>query len=1108
LRAQYGQKIGALVTAAASPIEAARQKANITRDLANALDVTEIMRSEFPMDQLASSTFRNIVLAMMTDAKLNPNSMVRMQKHYTDVMKVLTEDHLMADPDNANDAERYAAHQQMKALRGLFGTRLDNAGRSSLLPAFIGLAMVDDHFRSVLAKLPVSKEAKSLDGTWDATLENFGIESMDRLGKIFSGEHQHEASVQAAIDSLQDKLVEDSVNNANYVDQFVTKVGETSDTFNDTFVNSVQNVSKALYEKLDGVEQASRNRLLSLLAKLGKTTMAIVNEEKSEIVANGVTSALNQREIWTPLRELWTEIAGRTESNKMVYDMIKAVRTFVQQTRQQFREYLPKQIAKQFSRALEEHEWTAMFKGLAKTDLASLVQGAMTVPQLLDLLSRPANTQRQINQLERQLQTIDPANFAKWQRKAEQLADHMTTGHPGVNLLRNAKAVAELHGVLSVAQRNAFQLPNQATIDMIDQLVSLYAVQRMDPAVAETLKDLISTERDGMIHVMSRLVGQRKDEMAKVASSELAEMNHFKGHVPTEQAAGTSLIVADDRQFTDLKKRGYIRVGAYQGSNAERRARAKSYYFAPVSGRAMFMQGIMQNVRTTAYGVDPRTGLSNGVATAGVVEDSVVDTRLLRMQGGEPLLPVRNGAGEVIAYERSMDPLVVEKLNYNTQMHEVIGIWHGRQVEERMAGDFNDMLIERLGDQWRRDKRSQRSEYINLFSREAQQDKVIADAVGLLTPDARELIEAEFGQNQFWVRRDQVNDALGYRSPSVSDLWTGISRWSPEVQKTAQDVAMAVFGQDAFKRLVKAEQTFQTFVSDAKVTIVVKSVVVPIANMMSNVYHLASRGVPLKHILKGFPAKAAEVDQFIKNRARRMELEGELRVAEGTQDLQKQHDLKREIRSILDANRRLSIWPLINAGEFASISDAGISNEEIELTEGRLGAYIEKLTDKLPDGLKTAAKYGMVSRDTALFKGLQRAVEYGDFLAKAVLYDELTGRKGKTHDEAMGKVTEEFINYDRQPGRWRSGLENNGLLWFWNFKLRSAKIALSVLRNNPLHLFLAHLAPTPAFLGLDVGTPVTDNFVSVIAEGKEGWSIGLDQGFRAHLLNPWVNLFS
>jgi hypothetical protein len=196
---------------------------------------------------------------------------------------------------------------------------------------------------------------------------------------------------------------------------------------------------------------------------------------------------------------------------------------------------------------------------------------------------------------------------------------------------------------------------------------------------------------------------------------------------------------------------------------------------------------------------------------------------------------------------------------------------------------------------------------------------------------------------------------------------------------------------------------------------------------------------------------------------------------------------------------------LIQAGEFSSISDGTLSREELSLTDGRLHAYVEKLVDKLPLSVQTMGKYAVISRDTALFRGLQRAVEYGDFLAKAVLYDELTKRKGLSPEEALAQITEEFVNYDRLPGRDRGYLESIGLLWFYNFKIRSTKVALSMIRNNPLHTLLSMSIPYPTTFGT-VGIPVQDNFVSMALDGTLDYSIGPGMGLSSPTLHPWFNL--
>ena len=80
---------------------------------------------------------------------------------------------------------------------------------------------------------------------------------------------------------------------------------------------------------------------------------------------------------------------------------------------------------------------------------------------------------------------------------------------------------------------------------------------------------------------------------------------------------------------------------------------------------------------------------------------------------------------------------------------------------------------------------------------------------------------------------------------------------------------------------------------------------------------------------------------------------------------------------------------------------------------------MEQIIDRVPAKLGTAGRYAVISRDTALFKGMSRAVQYGDFLAKAVLYDHMMRRDGASQEDALKKVEEEFVNYNLLPGRVR-----------------------------------------------------------------------------------------
>jgi len=398
------------------------------------------------------------------------------------------------------------------------------------------------------------------------------------------------------------------------------------------------------------------------------------------------------------------------------------------------------------------------------------------------------------------------------------------------------------------------------------------------------------------------------------------------------------------------------------------------------------------------------------------------------------------------------------------------------------------------------------SQYVDMNdSKKLAKDPVLRDAFSLLPQDMRDYIKSQFG-DEFYVRRDMLKDAFGYRKASVGDAWTGNSRWSPATQKVVRDMALSVWGNKAYRILLARESEVQGLVIGARQLIVVKSVIVPVANFMSGIYQLISRGVPVLDIARALPKKLAEISAYTRSRVREVAAEAELRAAEGRNDVREVRALTTEIQTIKDSYRRMSIWPLIERGEFTAISDAGISREDLLLTEGKLHEFMERHTKKLPESVQNAGRYAFVTKDTALFQGLQKAVQYSDFIAKAILYDDLTIRQKKTKEYALGRITEEFVNYDRLPGRTRGYLEDIGLLWFYNFKIRSVKIALSMVRNNPVHVLLAGLMPAPPGIG-SIGTPLGDNLFSKTVDGSITASMGPWMGFGAPGMNPVVNVF-
>lgn len=1098
---ELGKTFDKLITdyIGSEPVQQVIRKGKFSDAVVNATKVTrDVQAHGFTMNMQEQRLFTNIVAALATEAAISPAALARAQEYYTHVTKNLTVEAFMTDPDSTNPADRYYAQQKFDTIMGANNIEFDAQGRSSLLPTFVGLAMVSEEVRKVLADIPVMKADKQSGNTVDAMLTNIGTAAMASLNARVAGDTKA-TNVQEGMDALAQTIMQTSLNAQSFYDSVAAPSGNAIDRANQYLVDSIDTLSTRALEGAREVAANTKNPLVKGAAHAAQLIAAIATEKNGEIVAEGVMAAMNQGKVWQPFHDLVNDLTGRTKSNASVYDLIKAVRAQVQADRQQFREHLPTTIASKFSRKLTNEEWKAMHTGMGKTDLAVL-RDTMSLAEIRDLLSDQKIVDREVNKLEADLQKQAGRNWPLISRKSKQLAQYMINGTVGNNLLRNATAISRLLGERQAAR---------STVDVaqLDKLITLYALEAMSKSDREMLSSLAQTEVDGMDFATSYLVGQRKDEMAKAKSDTRATLNQYKGYIPGETKQGVNLIVAEDSQFADLIEKSYVRLGTYQGSSANRGS-ARSYYFAPVQAQAPFSQGILQNVRNTAGGVDLGTGFTMGTMVAGRITDKPSVDRITKAlargeRGNEPLLPVYDDKGNVVAYEQSIDPNMLKHIEGENHLARAIGVWRGRQVEEAKAQRFNDMLIENLHSMYENDIKmsaSNKSQYVNLLG--SKLDPVTADALKLMNTETRQKAESLFGEGELWVRRDMLNDALGYRAASVGDAWSGNSRWSPETLDTFKKAMLGVFGNRAYKYVMGGENLVQNLVKEAKTLIVVKSVVVPAVNFLANLYQMVGRGVPVKNIAKSIPQKTAEINQYLKSRLRQVDAEAELRAATNPNQIRK---LKAEIQSITDSHKRMSIWPLLEAGEFSSIADAGIGRDDILITEGKLHEYMDKLADKLPKSVRDAGRYALITKDTALFQGIQKTVEYSDFIAKAIIYDDLTQRKGKTREEALGRVTEEFINYDRLPGRFRGYMESVGLMWFYNFKIRSAKIAVSMIRNNPVHAAMAVLAPTPTMFG-NVGLPIQDNIFSIAAQGNLGYSWGFGQGLRAHNLNPWINL--
>ena len=1054
--------------------------------------LNELEAGGFRLAGEARDVSEALMTVMGTTMQLDPSVMNTTQRVYDHVMQNLT-------PQSFEDigVDRDQASEMYDALSGKQSQGRDPNGRSLLLPSFLAMALVNPELRQVLSKMPAIEKTKVKSETLDQTLDNLGTASMDALDRSLSGLTGKEGNVQDMIDSLHAHLAAAAAQEGSWLVNGSQNVQSVVDKSNDYLVSLLGRVDQAAVSGIASLRADPNSRIRRVTADALEVLRAGLTDEGANAASEAATVLFNQKGVWKWARDLATDIIGRTDLNAPLFDMIKIVRTKVQQMRQHYRDDVPTIFHKEFKIAPSAQQYAAMSRVLGQTDVASLL-GTMTVTQVQNLLSDSASLAQALASAKSAMISAAPKGTAREvEFKANQLAHYLMTGEPGVGLLRNSYAIA----MKSAKDTSAEQA--------IDSYVTLAALSQANPKDLAALQELMKEDSAAVMFMVQYNKQQLDWDRERMEGKELAKLNHFKGYLPNPVKPGQKLVVRPISEHADLVMRGYTQLDLYQGSSAERIKEPRAYYFSPVDGQAMFNQGLIQNTQQTVGGVQLNSGYSLNHTVAGRITNMKRVSKITEEiasrgdKGLEALMPIFDAEGVVVAYERSirrdMQNKIVDQLHYG----KALGMWRGRQAEERAGEEINKAVVQQLKNRYRKASATEKaSEFINLRSKEAFDDPQIREAANLFTKDVVEMFAMEFGEKgPIWIERTMLKDVIGYRAATIGDMWTGTSRLSPVAVDTIKDVMSYFMDKKAYQYAVNAERFVQGVVTDARVLIAVKSVVVPAVNIVSNMLHLISRGVPL-HKLGDTRKKLNEVNQYVQSEIERVE--AETRMTGAISGSLEHRRLVNRLQAIEDSQRRLSIWPLIEAGEFSSIAEVGLNHEDLMLSRGRLSDYIETRLDKLPTPVGTVAHNLLLSKHTALFRGLQRTVQYGDFVAKAVLFDHLVDGKKMTAKQALARITEEFVHYDRLPGRTRGYLESVGLLWFYNFKLRSVKVAFSTMRNNPLHTLLAVMAPTPDFLGT-AGLPVEDNALSKLLGGSLGYSIGPGQGFNSIGLNPWFN---
>lgn len=160
---------------------------------------------------------------------------------------------------STNPADRYYAQRKFDSIMGTNLVEIDLKGRSTLMPAFLALATVNDEFRAVLAQIDMPASLKMEERSLDTALTNTGRRMMDSLGNRMAGVTSASKNVQQAIDALQNHIADQVQNREMFIDQLASKAGRGVDRANEIIVEKATLLADVIGAKGDALNQEGRN---------------------------------------------------------------------------------------------------------------------------------------------------------------------------------------------------------------------------------------------------------------------------------------------------------------------------------------------------------------------------------------------------------------------------------------------------------------------------------------------------------------------------------------------------------------------------------------------------------------------------------------------------------------------------------------------------------------------------------------------------------------------------------------------------------------------------------------------------------------------------------
>ena len=711
-------------------------------------------------------------------------------------------------------------------------------------------------------------------------------------------------------------------------------------------------------------------------------------------------------------------------------------------------------IKRLYTQDLSKKDSEVLGELILNTDLPSLDYSS---DEIIELLGSEQELQENLDIRQKELfETID--NLYEHNKKmpiqnykrfiinqGKILANYMVTGRKSSMALQpNAYSIANL-----VGRTNSKIEVDSEIVKLLDEYISLLALQMTDTKVKERAYEILSKDKQAFYHTMYWF--RNFSKISKEANSGGNEYQRAKGYREFIEDPLVDLKLSFKSKEADMAKIGYkkiptniarssikyfggehpvhyINTSIPAGTNFDKTTfRYISNMYEGTTLNDMFTKEMFDNPKDfdtlkTKYAKIKST-MKKDVQLAFELSESNKEPDLSKDVGFMPLYTER-GIIATFSYTPNYN-IRNNIMGINNDLFDNIGKLQAVHYDREASKILNEKVVEELKSNYNETSDStKRLEFVEVSNRSKDPD---AREVYRILPDnvKKELEDAMDGTIK--VRKDVFYRYFGYRGMNIKN-----TKWYKHSNTPFAIKKAAVFSLEFFKKMT------QIF----KIETVVKTPAVVTGNFISNLIQCWNHGMSFSDTLRFHM-------QAIKDLKNYKEVEYKLNILREQEKagVKINKDILKSLEKELELN---SCSPLIKAGFLNTISedlnntptgyyDRKWAKKYEELKENSLGKVVAKGVD-----------YLWLTENTTPGKALSAMMRYADFTSRYTLYYGLKSQGKLSENEIIDVITDAFIDYDAPVSKGIKAANEYGLALFTRFFTKSQRLMANHFINRPV----------------------------------------------------------